>query len=376
MADNKKYTLILPEGFIAYDSKSAFIKRLEKEYECWAFLKDISQHQIHNSITDFQDYKSYLSGSREIQQVIYQVEKLAEGKTYYYTVSKDSKFPPFHDTLEGKAILAHKEKGNLDFALKILIGTLFSRYYIFPYNAHPPHTNSIAQAMSALDMVRSKTVNLDDATTSQISSLVEDARKEVEELTAYKENTYVEFAKLKDENKEMQDKFLEQMRYRAPVKLWEDRQKHHKDNSDKAISHFYIFCGLFSVLAIVYIYILISQGSNLFACNTQTNSFFSPCNVKIFTQFLVTTFITSMAIWFLKFKMKVHLSERHLALDAQERKAFAETFLALKEDRLVGAEQEAVVLQSLFRPTQDGIIKDDNALGMPSDILLGILSKK
>ena len=58
---------------------------------------------------------------------------------------------------------------------------------------------------------------------------------------------------------------------------------------------------------------------------------------------------------------KVFLSERHLALDAQEKKAFAETYLAFIEGQNVSPESEAIVLASLFRPTQDGIIKDDES---------------
>ena len=70
--------------------------------------------------------------------------------------------------------------------------------------------------------------------------------------------------------------------------------------------------------------------------------------------------------------MKIFLSERHLALDARERMAFAETYLSLLKGAEVSREQETVVLQSLMRPTQDGIIKDESG---PDFALSGLLAR-
>ena len=77
-------------------------------------------------------------------------------------------------------------------------------------------------------------------------------------------------------------------------------------------------------------------------------------------------------MWFLRLQIKIFLSERHLALDARERRAFAETYLALLKGGHATTEHETVILQSLFRPTQDGIIKDDIGFDMSA---AGILSK-
>jgi RNA-splicing ligase RtcB len=70
---------------------------------------------------------------------------------------------------------------------------------------------------------------------------------------------------------------------------------------------------------------------------------------------------SSILLWLIRLQYRVHLSERHLSLDASEKKAFAETFLAMKEGADVSAANETIILQSLFRPTQDGIIKDDES---------------
>ena len=71
--------------------------------------------------------------------------------------------------------------------------------------------------------------------------------------------------------------------------------------------------------------------------------------------------VLSLTLWATRLQYRVFLSERHLALDASEKKAFAETFLAMKEGEDVGTDNEAIVFAALFRPTQDGIIKDDES---------------
>ena len=68
---------------------------------------------------------------------------------------------------------------------------------------------------------------------------------------------------------------------------------------------------------------------------------------------------SSLVLWATKLQYRIFLSEQHLSLDADEKKAFAETYMALKEGASIDAANETIVLASLFRPTQGGIIKDE-----------------
>lgn len=65
--------------------------------------------------------------------------------------------------------------------------------------------------------------------------------------------------------------------------------------------------------------------------------------------------VMSVTLWMVRLQYRIYLSERHLSLDSSEKKAFAETYLAIKEGANVDAASEAIVLGSLFRPTQDVI---------------------
>lgn len=64
--------------------------------------------------------------------------------------------------------------------------------------------------------------------------------------------------------------------------------------------------------------------------------------------------------------MKEYLSERHLALDAPERRAFAEFYIGLLRQEGVDSnqvnEQRAIIYAALFRPTIDGIVKEEGGL--------------
>jgi hypothetical protein len=72
--------------------------------------------------------------------------------------------------------------------------------------------------------------------------------------------------------------------------------------------------------------------------------------------------------------MKEFLSERHLALDAQERHAFIRAYIALLEaGHITGQNRDEaqIVFQALFRPTQDGIVKDDGVIDPSVSAMLG-----
>jgi len=161
------------------------------------------------------------------------------------------------------------------------------------------------------------------------------------------------------------DLFHSQLRLRAPVKLWEGRATQHASKARLAMGAFVSFT-LLAIAAGALIpyyfgdYIAESFFTQVCQTDVPTNCTraFSAKGPLTISGILV---IMSLVMWAIRLQYRVYLSERHLALDASEKQAFAETFLAMKEGEDVGSENEAIVLASLFRPTQDGIIKDDES---------------
>lgn len=187
-------------------------------------------------------------------------------------------------------------------------------------------------------------------------------------------------------NKQVQDKrqaefdrlldlFHTQLRLRAPVQLWEKRATQHNRRSVYALFSFGVLTlitigagALIPFLAGDYIagsfFTQVCDEADPAICQRE----FSAKGPLTIAGILV---IMSLMMWTIRLQYRVFLSERHLSLDASEKQAFAETFLAMREGDDVGAGNEAIVLASLFRPTQDGIINDDeNAVDLSAAAIL------
>lgn len=215
------------------------------------------------------------------------------------------------------------------------------------------------------------------ATEEMIVEAFDDARKKVRlfEIKSKRaeEGRVREFERL-------QDLFAAQLRLRAPVALWEGREKRHTAQAKSAMTRFLAigavaisfglglpFLAGEYIAATFYENVCSISATEAVAATTVTHEILSApaadCTRVFSAKGPVTVtgllLVTSLLLWLARLQYRVHLSERHLALDASEKKAFAETFLAMKEGQDVSKNNEAIILASLFRPTQDGIIKDD-----------------
>ena len=164
-----------------------------------------------------------------------------------------------------------------------------------------------------------------------------------------------------DEYERLRSLYETQLRVRAPVQLWDGRETHHSAKAKTAMQRFMGF-GIASIATAIAVPVFagdyISASFFESVCLSENN-----CQRVLSAKGPLTVMglilVLSVMMWVTRLQYRIHLSERHLSLDASEKKAFAETYLALKEGTDVGASNEAIILASLFRPTQDGIIKDD-----------------
>ncbi len=78
-------------------------------------------------------------------------------------------------------------------------------------------------------------------------------------------------------------------------------------------------------------------------------------------------------LWTLRSLLRFVLSHAHLALDAAERRTMILSYLALIRKQGVKAEAMEQVFTSIFRPSGDGIVKDE---GIPFPSLLELLAKR
>lgn len=164
-----------------------------------------------------------------------------------------------------------------------------------------------------------------------------------------------------DRFSELEARYHKHLEYQRPVYLWASRARMHREN---ALAAKFIFWGLVFVSIVFAASVSIYAGGPIAESFNRTVCDRGGCEEVFFFKgpLIVSSLllVTSLLLWLIRLQNKIHLSERHLYLDAQERTAFAETYLALRSNKDVGEDNEAIVLGSLFRPTQDGIIKDDD----------------
>lgn len=164
-----------------------------------------------------------------------------------------------------------------------------------------------------------------------------------------------------------------------PVKLWETKEEEHSRQMRSAYRQFLF--GLISMAGLIVLTLMCLLGwPNRFleasqyltgvlsgpACDPAQNpggcaSFF--LKPVILTASVLTLF--TLVLWFVRLKMKEYLAERHLMLDARERRAFAQTYLgllAINDSSDEAKEQRSTIYAALFRHGSDGIIKDEGGL--------------
>lgn len=84
-------------------------------------------------------------------------------------------------------------------------------------------------------------------------------------------------------------------------------------------------------------------------------------------RFAVLVLVGLFAVWGVRLLVRMFLSHLHLSTDAAERVVMVRTYLSLLEgERLASSEDRQLILQALFRPASDGIVKDE---GLPPSMV-------
>jgi len=170
--------------------------------------------------------------------------------------------------------------------------------------------------------------------------------------------------------------FAEGMRLKASVKYWSDKSESHATNEGTQRTSLFWFVGwstlgAFTVFSVAMILMLEMAGANpvnFIDLNAESDKALPA------TPFLVVaaglgTILTAL-FWAARIFVRNYLTERHLKIDAEERKVMTMTYLALiNEQGAVAEEDRLVILNALFRPTAaSGGVGDDGpqAIALPA----------
>lgn len=158
------------------------------------------------------------------------------------------------------------------------------------------------------------------------------------------------FTTLKHEHEQameaLRKTFREELALRAPAQYWVEKRKGHRLWA--AVTGGLSFLGIGSAA--------VGLGWQIHDLlqNTPVNS--QPETWRLAVLALIGVF----SVWALRLLVRMFLSHLHLLTDAGERVVMVPTYLSLLEgDHLTSKEDRQLILQALFRPASDGIVKDE-----------------
>jgi hypothetical protein len=183
-----------------------------------------------------------------------------------------------------------------------------------------------------------------------------------------------------DELKQLNETYDTHMALAAPVSYWVDKRDKHSKWAKRSfialtacmlIFGIVLFCELRGVAQMIEDTKLAAIASS--AANAKLGtavatapaaSALSPL-LDVLATWKIGAYIllVTLAFWFIRLLVRIFLSNIHLENDASERVTMAKTYLALIRDgSFEGKEHIGTILAALFRPTGDGIVKDE---GLP-----------
>ena len=150
----------------------------------------------------------------------------------------------------------------------------------------------------------------------------------------------------KEEMENLRKKLLEDLALRAPVEYWRGKRKGHFTWA--WVTGVASFVGIGGAAAGLgwQIHVLLNK---------------TPVNTVPETwRLAVLALVGVFTVWALRLVVRMFLSHLHLLTDAGERVVMVQTYLSLLEgDHLTSKEDRQLILQALFRPASDGIVKDE-----------------
>nr|WP_255586976.1 DUF6161 domain-containing protein [Hephaestia mangrovi] len=160
------------------------------------------------------------------------------------------------------------------------------------------------------------------------------------------------------------NRYETQMALAAPVKYWKDKSSEHKTAERTMLksSACYFLVAIISLFLVAYL------------CSDYILSL--PKDIDRAAVYVIVSggllAFTTILFWVGRIIIKLYLSEHHLRVDSAERAVMTQTYLAMTEEGSATDAERAIVLTSIFRPSPDGIVKEDG----PADASLGgILSR-
>lgn len=178
-------------------------------------------------------------------------------------------------------------------------------------------------------------------------------RQERKKLSSFKEENGAAVDKAVSRLQETDVLYREHMRIKGPVEYWSNKSESHRSKTSSYRKILLWFSAVAGAALILSLYWIASHAIEIATSDKP------PAVYLVLVTLSVV--LTTIVFWAARILTRLFLSEHHLAIDAEERAIMAQTYLALTAEGQATESERAIVLGSLFRPTADGIVKDDAA---------------
>jgi len=105
----------------------------------------------------------------------------------------------------------------------------------------------------------------------------------------------------------------------------------------------------------------LQESKNTISSNEENNKSFDFDYSKL-AWYILMIFASSSAFWIIRITVKIALSNLHLSEDAHERVVMIQTYLSFVNEGQIDENDKNLILSSLFRPSNIGIIKDESSV--------------
>lgn len=243
-------------------------------------------------------------------------------------------------------------------------------------NIHPGTPEAVAQSLSDIAVAYGKRLDEDIKRFDEMKKGFETLRAEVKAETGFMlgegKKAYDEIGMRTDKSAQeaiasiraTEEAYKTQMGLKAPVDYWKIKAGTHR-TAKKRYNN--LTWGYAAIVSIATFLLVKNYGSSV----VEILSAHDKVSTYVFFA-SIFAFVTTIIFWIARVVVRLYLSERHLESDAAERAVLVETYLALTEAGKVEATDRALVLGPLFRPSSDGIVKDE---GAPETSLAALVSR-
>lgn len=358
------------DGRKTFPSKEKLVEFLTQEKSNWReFFNNQNQgviQQIRSGVNS--QYDSAIQTANRITDDLSNSEQIANQISTFYKQFSVLKF----NGKRGKFIA---EIYNQDPILAMYIVGYFTKK-LFPHSNDPLAfraifeglkydsgiTSNIDSEKQALEELKSdwdKELSLLRENYTEINAQIETLKSEIDQ---YFENKKIEFDQIhinrEQEFQNLIKAYDDKLALQAPVNYWDSKSKWN-----------YRIAGILGIVFFLAISIILINFAPL-AQNVSTG-----INQKDYYPLIQFSSLAIIAIWLLRIIVKIFYSKLHLAEEAREKEMFIKTYLSMlrETDGVKDESDRHLILQSIFTPSKNGIIKDD---ALPINIIENIVKAK